>query len=39
MIEYLYDTVFELEDEDFYTRWISGVIAQAECEVGELPDS
>ena len=36
MIEYLYDTVFELEDEDFYTRWISGVIARAECEVGEL---
>ena len=36
MIEYLYDTVFELEDEDFYTRWITGVIQDAQCEVGEL---
>lgn len=36
MIEYLYDTVFELEDEDFYTRWISEVVRRADCEVGEL---
>ena len=36
MIEYLYDTVFELQDEDFYTRWITGVIEEADCEVGEL---
>lgn len=36
MIEYLYDTVFELQDEDFYTRWITGVIEDAGCEAGEL---
>lgn len=36
MIEYLYDTVFELPNEEFYTRWISGVIEEADCEVGEL---
>lgn len=36
MIEYLYDTVFELQDEDFHTRWITGVIEDAGCEVGEL---
>lgn len=36
MIEYLYDTVFELEDEDFHTRWLTGVIERAGCEAGEL---
>ena len=36
MIEYLYDTVFELEDEDFYTDWITRIIEDAGKEVGEL---
>ena len=36
MIEYLYDTVFELEDEDFYTQWISSLAESRDCEVGEL---
>lgn len=36
MIEYLYDTVFELEDEDFYTQWITSLVEENDCEVGEL---
>ena len=36
MIEYLYDTVFELEDEDFYADWITRIIEDAGKEVGEL---
>ena len=36
MIEYIYDTVFELEDEDFYTQWITTLVESRDCEVGEL---
>ena len=36
MIEYIYDTVFELEDEDFYTQWITTLVESSDCEVGEL---
>lgn len=36
MIEYIYDTVFEIEDEDFYTDWITSLVESYDCEVGEL---
>lgn len=36
MIEYLYDTIFEIEDEDYYTKWIEDVVEKYDCCIGEL---